>query len=328
MNERSVAPPFDDIRKLLERSRRVLVASHVDPDGDAIGTQLAVATFVRHLGKEVFLVRDAAVPSKYRFLAGIEDLRPFDDYPIDFAVDTAIVLECPTVDRVGRAACFLSGDVTIINIDHHYDSGDFGTINWIDPTKSSVGEMAFEMFEAFGYRLPPEVAEQLYTAILTDTGRFRFPSTTSRTMTVAGRLVEAGADPKKITDNVYYRLSASTMRLMGRVLSTIEFHDNERICLLTLTKLMLEEADADQSESDGLVDFTLYCDSVQVGALLKEVDDTHTRVSLRSRDHINVADLAANFGGGGHFNASGCTMPFGLAQAREEIIRLVTGAKR
>lgn len=323
----AIAPPIHEIRRLLERGRRVLVASHVDPDGDAIGTQLAVGAFLRHLGKEVFLVREADIPGKYRFLTGIDRIRPFDEFPMDLTPDTAVVLECPTIDRVGRAACFLTDNVQILNIDHHYDSGTFGTVNWIDPTKSSVGEMAFELFEEYAYAFPPEVAEQLYTAILTDTGRFRFPSTSPRTMEIVGRLIGSGANPKKITDDVYFRLGAPTMKLMGRVLSTIEFHDDNTICLLTLTKQMLEESGADLSDSDGLVDFAMFCDTVEIGGLLKE-QNGRTRVSLRSRDSINIADVAAEYGGGGHFNAAGCTMPFGLPEARTTLIEVLKNARR
>ncbi|HOD67705.1 MAG TPA: bifunctional oligoribonuclease/PAP phosphatase NrnA [candidate division Zixibacteria bacterium] len=330
MNDRPgpTAPPLDELRALLERSRRVLVVAHVEPDGDAIGSLLACGACLRNLGKETVLVRESEIPSKYRFLRGAGEIRPVDALPVDLAIDTAVVLECPTLDRVGRAARFLTDGVRIINIDHHRESGDFGAVNWIDPTKSSVGEMLFELYEAFGCEITPEVAEQLYTAIMTDTGRFRYPSTSPRTMEIVGRLIAAGADPKAIADNVYYRLSVSTMRLTGMVLASIEFHDRDRLCLLTLTQEMLEAAGAGLSESDGLVDFTLFTDTAEVGALLKEVDEDRTRVSLRSRDAVNVAALAAQYGGGGHFNAAGCTMPYGLARAREEIIRVLTHARK
>lgn len=330
MNDRPSAapPPLKEIRSLLEQSRRVLVAAHVDPDGDAIGSQLACAACLRRLGKEVVLTRESDIPDKYRFLHGTSEIRHVDELPPDLGIDTAVILECPTLDRVGKAARYLTETVRIINIDHHRESGDFGTTNWIDPTKSSVGEMLYELYQALDHKITPEVAEQLYTAIMTDTGRFRFPSTTARTMEIVARLIDAGADPKTIADNVYFRLSASTMRLTGLVLATIEFHDNDQICLLTLTRQMLQAAGADSSEADGLVDFTLFTDTAKVGALLKEIDESQTRVSLRSRNGINVAELAARYGGGGHLNAAGCTMPFGFARAREELLKLLSDARK
>ena len=319
-------PPLSDIRDLIERSHRVLIASHVDPDGDAIGSQLAFATYLRQLGKEVFMVRDSEVPAKYRFLDGVGAIAHVDSFPDEFAVDTAVILECPTLERIGRGGRWLTGDVKIVNIDHHYESGDFGTVNWIDPTKSSVGEMLFELFDAMGYDMPPEVAEHLFTAIMTDTGRFRYQGTSPRTMEIAGRLIAAGAQPKKITDHVYYRLPASTMKLTGMVMATLEYAADNAVCILTLTNKMLAEAGAESSESDGLVDFTLSTDGVEIGVLLKEQDENSTRVSLRSRDRVNVAELAGVYGGGGHYNASGCTVPMGLAEAKKELIGLMTDA--
>ncbi len=319
----SANAPLLEIHELIDKSKRVLVASHIDPDGDAIGTQLAFAAYLRSLQKEVFLIREAPVPAKYRFLPDSDKIVHIDSYPDDFSVDTAVVLECPHVARTGKAEKFLKPETVIINIDHHSDSGFYGTVNWVEPGRSSVGEMVYELFLDAKFEITPEIATQLYTAILTDTGRFRFLSTSPRTMKIAGDLIAAGANPKEICDLVYFNLSPSTMKLTAKVLNTIEFFDNNYVCMLTLTNKMLEETGADMSESDGLVDFTLSTAGVGVGVLLKEQDAHNTRVSLRSRDGINVAELAARFGGGGHFNASGCTIPKSLEEAKQELLRII-----
>ncbi len=318
-------PPLADIMAILDSSSKVLVASHIDPDGDALGTQLAVAAFVRSLGKDVYLVRDNDIPDKYRFLEGINDIPTVDYYQENGLFDAAIILECPTVARIGRASRLLH-DIKIINIDHHLDNGQFGDVNWINVKASSVGEMAVEMFEMVGFDINASVAEQLYTAIMTDTGRFRYRSTSPRTMEIVGRLIEAGADPQKICDEVYYNVRPSTMKLIGKVLNAIEFHHDGRVCLLTLTKGMLDETGAHDSESDGLVDYTLFNSGVVAGALIKEVDATKTKVSFRSKDGIDVAAIAARFGGGGHFNASGCTIDMPLEDTRQAIIKMLSEA--
>lgn len=318
----NAAPPLKTIMDVLKDARTVLVASHVDPDGDALGTQLAVAAFLRHLGKEVFLVRDNDIPFKYRFLHGVNEIPEVSEYPADRRFDAAFVLECPNIERIGRASALLNGGIRIINVDHHQDNELFGEVNWINTGASSVGEMVFEMFEQAGYNMDIAVAEQLYTAILTDTGRFRYRSTSPRTMEVAGKLIEAGADPQKICDLVYYNLQPSTMKLIGKVLNSIEFHSGGEACLLFLTKEMLRQTEADESESDGLVDYTLFNAGVRAGALLKEIDGSKTKVSLRSKDGINVAALANRFGGGGHFNASGCTMNMNMTEARAELLKI------
>jgi phosphoesterase RecJ-like protein len=326
-SETAAAAPIEDIRHILEDCRRILVASHIDPDGDAIGTQLAFASYLRNLEKEVFLVREAEVPAKYRFLYGIDSITDVNSYDKDFSVDAALILECPNVTRIGQARRLLTPEVKIINIDHHQDNEGFGDVNWVDTQASSVGEMAFEYFSRVGYRISTETAEQLYTAVLTDTGRFRYSSTSSRTMAVVGQLIEAGADPQKICDNVYYNMRPSTMKLIGKVLNSVEFFDKGSICLLALTRQMLDQCGAEDSEAEGIVDFTLFTRGVLVGALLKGGNPGRTKVSLRSRDDIDVAALASRFGGGGHPNASGCVIPLPLPEAKKELIKLLREAR-
>ncbi len=322
--EQSLEQHIDAVARLIEKGQRILVVSHVDPDGDALGTQLAWARYLESLGKKVFLVRDGGIPEKYRFLDGVNDIPHVSELPDGFAVDTLVTLECPRLIRMGAVLKYVSDEVTIINIDHHRENDRFGQVNWVDIDASSVGEMSYEYFCRVGYDVPAAVAEQLYTAILTDTGRFRFHTTTKRTMQIAGCLIEAGADPKKIADCTYYDQSPSSMKLVGKVLHEIEFHRDGQICVLTLTRAMLAESGADLSESEGLIDYTMYTKGVLVGAFFKEVSDRETRVSLRSRDGINVSEIAAMLGGGGHFNAAGCTVTGNVEEARKKICNLIS----
>jgi len=322
----SLSHPTSQIKGALEKATRILVVSHIDPDGDALGTQLAFGKYLKSLGKEVFLVRDSDIPDKYRFLPGVENIVLANTLPKDVAIDTGLVLECPSLERAGSAAEFLTNGLQLISIDHHQDSTEYGNINWIDIKASSVGEMAYEYFQAVGFDIDTDIATCLYTAILTDTGRFRFASTTARTLTIAGDLVAHGADPRVICDYVYYDMQASTMILTGKVLNSLEYHQDGRVCLLTLTAAMLAESGANESDSDGLVDFTLFTKGVTTGALLKEIDENTTKVSLRSCNGVNVAEIASRFGGGGHFNAAGCRVPLSLDKAKEEILRLLREA--
>ena len=215
----------------------------------------------------------------------------------------------------------------MINIDHHGDNKGYGDICWLDSRSSSVGEMLFEYLVSCRHSISPDEAEQLYTGILTDTGRFRFDSTSRRTMEVAGLLIEAGADSSKICEAVYFDHPQSTLRLMGLVLSTIEYLDDGRICFMHLSNSMLNASGAEASETEGLIDHTLYASGVLLGALFKEVSDNETRVSFRSRPGIDAAALAANWGGGGHVRASGCNMPWDLRQAKVELLRYLKESK-
>lgn len=311
------------IQEILEGSDRVLIVTHMDPDGDALGTQLAFAAYLKHVGVEAQAVRDDVVPSKYRFLVGVEDVPGFDQLDPGATFDTVLFLECPTIERGGRVNEFLNDTVTIVNIDHHQDNDGFGSVNWVDNQKSSVGEMTFEYFTQVGFAISPVVAEYLFTAILTDTGRFRYSNTGPRTMEIAGRLIEAGANPQKICDHVYYNLPPSATKLIGRVLNGIEFCNNGAICLLTLTQQMLTDTSAERSETEGLVDYAMFSKGVKAGALLREVDEGLTKVSLRSKGSINVAQMAARHGGGGHINAAGCVLAMSLPEAKVEVLRML-----
>jgi len=316
---------FERIRRLFEDSRKIVVLAHIDPDGDSIGTQLAFATYLRDLGKEVILARESTIPDKYKFLSGVEEISHIDSIPKNTTVDTALVLECSRLSRIGEASVkrYLGNGVKVVNIDHHEGNDLQGDANWVDAKLSSVGEMAYEYFDGVGYNLSPQSAEQLYTAILTDTGRFHYLSTSPRTMEIAGLLIAAGANSQSICDNVYHDMQHSSMKLMGRVLNNIEYLHDGRTCLLTLSLQMLSDTGAHTSESEGLVKYALYSSGVQVGVFLKEIDDNITKVSLRSRDKVNVAAIAETLDGGGHFNAAGCTIKLPLAAARDKIIQIL-----
>jgi len=313
-----------EIEKLLLTGNRILLVSHVDPDGDAVGTLLAFAFYLKDIGKDYVLVRDSGIPHKYKFLPGIEQIKSFKEIDQAVSFDVALVLECPTLERAGRTADLISDNTAIINIDHHQDATEYGIVNWLDTRASSVGEMAFEYFEKVGFSLSPQIAEQLYTAILTDTGRFRYTSTTPRTMAVTGELIAAGANPRKICDEVYYNTPPDIMKLTAIVLNTIEFHLENKFCLLHMTREMLNRSGADGTATEGLVDFTMFNTRVAVGALLKEIDENKTKISLRSRDNINVAEIADRFNGGGHVNAAGCTIARSIPEVREILIKILT----
>jgi len=315
------------IRLLLEECHRPLVVSHIDPDGDAIGTQLAFGAYLRRLGKPVVMARESAIPRKYLFLPDIKRIIPVDRADASAGFDVAVVLECPARERLGSAARLLGGETTIINIDHHPDNSLSAGVSWLDVTASSVGELAFEYLSAVGFEMDGDVATQLYTAILTDTGRFRFESTTPRALSVAGELVRAGADPRSICDRLYYDVDAAVMNLTGRVLSSVEYYDDGRLCIMPLTRAMLSESGADPANTEGLVDYSLFTRGVQAGALLREVAPDVTKVSLRSRDGFDIAAVATRLGGGGHRNAAGCTMKLPLQQAKQEIVKLLREAR-
>lgn len=313
------------IQETIRSANSILVVSHIDPDGDALGSQLAFGEYLRSLNKKVVLTRDSEVPLKYSWLEGVKEIVSASSLSETARFDVVVALECPDPSRIGTAARFL-GSAQVVNVDHHHGNSGYGSVNWIDPSASSVGEMLYQYFKEIDYVMTASVCENLYTAILTDTGRFRYSGTTARTLEAAAELVRGGADPRRITDMVYYNAPRSTVQLLSQVLCSLEYHNNGTVCTLTLTDKMLEFAGATSSESDGIVDFTLLAAGVQAGALLKEVDDVRTKVSLRTHSRIDASLIARKFNGGGHFNAAGCVVPLPITTAKEKIVNLLTGA--
>lgn len=326
MVNKDTAEILNRIQVSLRQAQHVMVVSHIDPDGDAIGSVLAFGQYLTRSGIKATMVRDSEIPEKYRFLPSVERMIQCGSLPPGFSCDTVVVLECPDVKRMGAASELFSDDATIINIDHHTGNGNYGTINWIDVGASSIGELLFEYFEHVHYSIDYEAAVMLYTAILTDTGRFRYDATSPKTMEIAGKLMSLGLDTNDICRQVYFNESPSRLRLLGAALRTLEYHADGTVCLLTLTNEMYAEAGSARDESDGIVDYAMHSRGVLIGALIKEVDATTTRCSLRSVGDIDVASVARTFGGGGHSKAAGCSISMPLAEAKAEIISLLTEA--
>jgi len=307
-----------DILNTIKAAQSILITSHKNPDGDSIGSQLALARLLRIMGKDVFIINHDVIPARYTFLPDTEFIKNINDSQNNHHFDLAIVLECPDLKRTGDAVKKIGDDTELINIDHHPDNTDFGDIILIDTKAAAVGEILVELFLEWDQKIDSDMATQLYTAILTDTGRFRFESTTKRTMEIAGKLIEAGANSREICDNIYFSLSESILRLTGKVFSRLRVFENGKICMISIDRKLLRENDVSMADTEGMAEFTLYLNGTVVGALLREVDDNVTKVSLRSRDKIDVCRLAHKYDGGGHINASGCKidLPIGLAEEK------------
>ena len=311
---------LEELNRFIQQAKLVLIVAHIDPDGDSLGSLLAMTSFLRELGKDVYPVITDEVPRKYSFLKGIDEI-PAKYNEDELKIDTAILLECPNQNRINGPAKYILDNCKIINIDHHRDNKIKGDFNWVDSTKSSVGEMLYEYFEYIDFQLSKEIAEYLYVAILTDTGRFRFASTSSRTLQVASRLIDFGADPRKITDLIYYEMEPTAIVLTGKVLNSVEYMYDNKLCIMTLNRKMVADSKSKKSDAEGLVDFTMFGKGVKIGIFLKEVNDRQTKVSLRSKNDIDVAEIASLFGGGGHKNAAGCSIDLSLSDTKEKLIK-------
>lgn len=300
-----------EILKHIAARNRFLLTSHARPDGDAVGSVLACCQILRSMGKQAEVVLHDGVPRIYHPL-------PFADQVVQGSringdYDAAIILECDSVQRTrleGLESKFL------INIDHHISGRPFAHVNWIEPGAVATGELVFRLAMEAGVKITPEIATCLYTAVLADTGSFMFEGTNDRTFALARELVLAGADPAQCARNVYFSHSTAKMRLLGAALSNL--HQEGPLAWIWVTRDQMERYSAKEEDCEGLVNYVLSIQDVEIAAFFRELPDGRYRVSLRSKGKLNVATPAESFGGGGHACASGCSLdgPLSVAVAR------------
>jgi len=298
------------IAATLAGKRNVILATHVNPDGDALGSLLALADILESMGKEVFCFLEKSLPSLYRFLPGGEkihtELRALKEFAAVAPEETAVVaLDCGDSARLGDAADDLAKISPLLVIDHHQSNDGFGDISWIEPQRSSTGEMVFDLAEILGVTLSQQAAFCLYTAILTDTGSFRYETTSAHTFAVAGRLVQLGVRPQEVATKVFDNYTPGRLRLLDQVLSTLEIRDNGRIAFIEVSRIMYEKTGTTPDETENFINFPRSISSVEVAVFLKEIEDGRVSVSMRAKGGCDVAAIAAQFGGGGHRNAAG-----------------------
>ena len=299
-----------EVLKQIEQRRRFLLTSHARPDGDAIGSALGCCQILRSMGKEAEVVLRDGVPRIYQPLPYADDVVQTERVNGDY--DAVMILECDSIERTrlqGLENRFL------INIDHHVSGRPFAHVNWIDPNAVATAEMVYRLARAAGVKISPDIANCLYTAVLTDTGSFMFAGTNEHTFALARELVLAGADPAHCARNVYFGHSTAKMRLLGAALSGL--HREGPLAWISVTQEQMVRCHAKEEDCEGLVNYALSMQGVEVALFFRELPDSRFRVSLRSKGKQNVATVAERFGGGGHQCASGCALdgPLSVATA-------------
>jgi bifunctional oligoribonuclease and PAP phosphatase NrnA len=312
---------LSQVVELIEQKRHFAITSHLRPDGDSLGSSLGLYWLLRALDKEVEVIMRDPVPHAYQKLPGSREVRVTP--AVDRQYDAVFVIECSDITRPGLLDLEKQ---LVVNIDHHSTTALFGTINWIDSTASAVGEMIYNLCKATGVRVTREIAECVYTALITDTGSFHYSNTSERTFKVASELVRAGVKPAKISQAVFSNYPWSKIELLAEVMATVKRDETGRVAWMHQTLEMQERAHASEEDADGFVNYPLTCGSVEAVALLKECSPGIYRTSLRSKGDVNVARIAEKFGGGGHRNAAGCTLRGDLEEAERTIVRLLQDA--
>lgn len=318
--------PDDAARAIAGRiraGRRFLITSHRNPDGDALGSSIALQKIIRKLGKEAEVYVRDPFGRPLQKMPGAEEVHIAESLPADYpnGYDALFTMECPEQERTGFP--ILPGPV--INIDHHLGNTMYGELNYLDLDAPSVGEMVLRMNDYLRVPIDREIATAMYVSLSTDTGFFRYTNTTQRAFEAAVRMVDSGADPGEISLWINESASAASVKLLGLCLSTLELHMDGRIATLEMPEKFLTEAQATAEDGEGIVNYGRTIDTVVVSVLFKEKGN-ETRVSMRAKPGFDTQAVASMFGGGGHKAASGCTIPLPLAEAKAKLLPILAGA--
>ena len=286
----------------IRRRQRFVVASHARPDGDAVGSSMAMALALQRLGKQARVVSRDRVPPQMQVFPSVDSIEVTDH--VDDPGDAVIVLECGDTQRTGIAG--LDGGY-VINIDHHPGNTMFGAMNWLDLSAAACGEMVFELIGALGVSLTPEIATHVYIAILTDTGAFHYSNITPRTFDICRQCVEAGVNATAVARSIFDSNNLARLKLYGAVLHRMQLDPTGRIATVSVDQQLARECGGTYEDTEGLVNLPLTVKDIMAVAFFKENGQGDWRVSMRSKGAINVNAIAREFGGGGHTNASGCS---------------------
>lgn len=318
---------LNKIVDIINSSKTFLVTSHERLDGDALGSELGMYHILFGLGKDVVVYNQDKTPDIYKFLPGVDVIVHTLD-PVE-RFDAAIMLDCSEIDRVGDQASHINSAARyIINIDHHISNNKFGDYSLVDHFASSTGEIIYGFLEALKVNLTGDIATNIYTAIMTDTGSFRYSNTTSNTFRVAAKLVERGADFKLISELIYETKPLPQIKLLGMTLDSLEFHENGKIGSVLVTQKMLRDTGALNEHTEGIVDLIRSVKGTEIALFYFEMADNDFKVSLRSKRDIDVARIASEFGGGGHVNAAACRIKGDIETVKRRLIGAVRAVKR
>jgi phosphoesterase RecJ-like protein len=291
------------------RRRRFVLTSHVRPDGDAIGSQLAMAAALRHLGKDVRIINRDPAPPPLRVFPGVGDIQIADR--TDDPGDCVIVMESGDLSRTGVAGLERG---FIINIDHHVGNTMFGAVNWFDVSAAACGEMVFDLVGDLGVPLTRDIAVHIYVAILTDTGSFHYSNITPRTFEISRLCVEAGVDPAAVAGSIYDSNTLGRLRLFAAVLDRMQLDPGGRLAILSIDQRLANECGGTYEDTDGLINEPLTVKEIQAVVFFKEIGPRDWRISMRSKGAVDINAVAKEYGGGGHKNASGCSAAGDLAE--------------
>ncbi len=312
------------IAEIIRKEKRFLIVSHENPEGDAIGSILALGLALRERGKVVTVLNQDPTPEILSFLPGAKEIRHKVSGKEPF--DVTLALDCGDRRRLGKEFNKLEKIGRLINIDHHVSNTAFGDLNLIDPRASAACEMIYGLLREIPVKLSPDIAENIYTGILTDTGSFHYSNTTAKTLAVARACLLAGVNPWKVAEKVYETQPLARLRLLRLVLDTLKTEEDGRVSSVVVTRKMLARAGATPDLTEDFINFPRSVKGTEVALLFREVTPAKYRVSFRSRGKVDVSRISQVFQGGGHPNAAGCTVDGSLKEVKAKVLAQVRAA--
>ncbi|NSW90729.1 MAG: bifunctional oligoribonuclease/PAP phosphatase NrnA [Firmicutes bacterium] len=314
---------MDEIIDVLRKSKSIVVLPHIQADGDALGSGLALALALSRINSNVMVYLEEDMPQMYSFLPGQEMVAVFPD-SIEVP-DTVVAIDTGDIERLGNRASLFKSVKFTINIDHHPTNTHFADFNYVCSNSSAAGEIIYQLINMMGLVLDADISTCLYVAIITDTGGFRFANTTYITHLVASDLLNNGINVTEISAKVFDSISIEKVKLIGAAISSLELLEDGRIAFITVTEKMMQETGARDEECEGIVNLGRNIHGVEIAVLFREKKE-EVKVSLRSNSDIDVSIIAGSFAGGGHKKAAGCTIKGNLHDVKEKILVSIVDA--
>ncbi|MCR2042727.1 DHH family phosphoesterase [Anaerosalibacter massiliensis] len=309
---------IDEFIDLIKSSNNIYLASHVQPDGDNIGSLLALGRALEKMNKDINIVKVDSIPKNFQFLP---NMHFFQEPNIDEDIDLFIALDSGDMERLGVAKEIALKSKKIVNIDHHITNNNFGDLNIVSPLASSTGEIVYHIIKEMNIDIDEDIATCIYVAISTDTGSFMYDSTTMETHLIAADLLDKNIDLNKIIVNIYQSKTLEKTKLFIKSLNTLKIFKNGKIAIVKTTQKMLNDCGASIEDAEGLVSFIRDIEGVEVACILKEIDKKEIKISLRSKKEVDVSKISLKFNGGGHKRAAGCTIYENIDDAKKIILK-------
>lgn len=312
---------MNKIISILKGSKKIAISYHALPDGDALGSSLALLMGLKKLGKDVYILSTDKVPPIYNFLPGSSLINDAAE-DIQKGTDCVVVLDCGNISRISAKLSTDYREYTLINIDHHISNDMYGDYNFTDANASAVGEIVYQMLRFLNINIDKDIATCLYTSIMTDSGAFKYSNTTSVTHSIVGDLINIGIDFNQIHRNIYENKKFERVKLYGKVIDNMYLVHDNKICVMELTNNMLDSLNIEASDTSDIISIGMEISDVEVTLLFKE-NSAGTKVSLRSKSLVDVRKIAEKLGGGGHIRAAGVTLDMPIKEAKEILMNIL-----